>query len=417
MFALVDCNNFYASCERVFNPNLINKPVVVLSNNDGCVIARSDEAKKYIPMGAPAFKYKKEFKQYHINVLSSNYPLYGDMSERVMSILLQFTPDVEVYSIDEAFLKFKGFDDVNFNTYGLSIKQRVLQWTGLPTCVGIAPTKALSKVANKIARSFLKETKGVCVINSEEKRIKALQWLPIEKVWGIGYRLQKRLKEKGCVKAYDFTQLDSDWLRANFSITEWKLQQDLKGEATLNLDTRIDKKAIATTRSFEGTIETLDDITERVATFAMTCAEKLRKQKSSCTMLIVSMSNNRYESNVSRVKDSKTVIFSIPTSSSLIITKQAVAAAKLIFKQGVRYKRAGVIVTGLVPENNYQLNLFTKENPKHHKLMGVIDKLNDKYKSDTLKIARQDLQRTWKMKQEHLSPKYTTNINDIIKVK
>jgi len=188
MFALVDCNNFYASCERVFQPQFNGKPIAILSNNDGCVISRSDEAKALgLPMGAPAFKYEAFFKEHNVKVFSSNYPLYGDMSERVMRILEQFTPDVEVYSIDEAFLQFKGFDHYDFNDYGLQIRQRVLKWTGLPTCVGVAPTKALSKVANKIARKFPKQTQGVYVIDTEEKRIKALKWLKIEDVWGIGY--------------------------------------------------------------------------------------------------------------------------------------------------------------------------------------------------------------------------------------
>ncbi|WP_431167183.1 Y-family DNA polymerase [Tenacibaculum halocynthiae] len=417
MFALVDCNNFYASCERVFNPILLHKPVVVLSNNDGCVISRSDEAKKFIPMGAPAFKFKKEFKSYNVTVLSSNYPLYGDMSERVMNILSNFTPDIEVYSIDEAFLEFKGFDKVNFNDYGTKIKQRISMWTGIPTCVGIAPTKALSKVANKIARSFPEETNGVYVIDSEEKRIKALKWMPIEKVWGIGYRLQKRLKEKGCFKALDFEELDSEWVRKNFSITEWKLQQDLRGKSVLKLEDVLNKKAIATTRSFEYTFSDLANIKERIATFAMSCSEKLRKQNSCCHMVIVSLSSNKHEKQNERYRASKSIVFSHPTNSSLIISKEAVNAVETIFKKGVNYKRAGVIVTGLVPDENFQLNFFEMENPKHKPLMKVIDTVNRKFKSDTIKLASQDLKRTWKMRQEHLSPKFTTNINQIIKVK
>ena len=208
MFALVDCNNFYASCERVFNPNLQGLPVAILSNNDGCVIARSDEAKALgLPMGAPAFKYKSFFKANKVQVFSSNYPLYGDMSSRVMKILSQFTPDIEVYSIDEAFLQFKGFDNYKLDAYGHEIRNRVLKWTGIPTCVGIGPTKALSKVANKIARKFPKETGGVYIIDTEEKRIKALKWTSIDKVWGIGRALEKRLIQNQCKTAYDFVQL------------------------------------------------------------------------------------------------------------------------------------------------------------------------------------------------------------------
>ena len=261
MFALVDCNNFYASCERVFQPQLNLKPVAILSNNDGCVISRSDEAKALgLPMGAPAFKYDAFFKANNIHVFSSNYPLYGDMSSRVMKILEQFTPDVEVYSIDEAFLQFKGFENYDFNSYGNDIRLRILKWTGIPTCVGIAPTKALSKVANKIARKFPKQTKGVYVIDSEEKRIKALKWLKIEDVWGIGYRLQKQLKAKQCHTAFDFTQLSDEWVKSNFSITEWRLKKDLEGISKIPLEYREPKRSIATTRSFEYTYSDLENI-------------------------------------------------------------------------------------------------------------------------------------------------------------
>lgn len=249
MFALVDCNNFYASCERVFNPNLRNKPIAILSNNDGCVISRSDEAKDLkLPMGAPIFKWKNFCKSNNIKVLSSNYPLYGDMSSRVMKILEQFSPDIEVYSIDEAFLEFKGFHNYNLQDYGSQIRKRILKWTGIPTSVGIAPTKALSKVANKIARKFPKETKGVYVIDSEDKRIKALKWIKIEAVWGIGRALQKLLKQINCNTAFDFTQLSDIWIRKHFSITEWKLKKDLEGISTIKLDETKTKRAIATTR-------------------------------------------------------------------------------------------------------------------------------------------------------------------------
>ena len=204
MFALVDCNNFYASCERVFNPSLRDKPIAVLSNNDGCVIARSDEAKALgLPMGAPAFKFKEFFKSNNVQLFSFNFALYGDMSSRVMRILEHFSPDVEVYSIDEAFLKLNGFETYDLQTHGIEMRQRVLKWTGIPTCVGIAPTKALSKVANKIARKFPKETGGVYVIDSEEKRIKALKWTKLKDVWGIGPALHKRLSKKALRESAD----------------------------------------------------------------------------------------------------------------------------------------------------------------------------------------------------------------------
>ncbi|REH56624.1 DNA polymerase V [Tenacibaculum gallaicum] len=418
MYALVDCNNFYASCERVFNPNLQGNPVAILSNNDGCVISMSDETKKLqLPFGAPIFKWDQFCRNNNISVLSSNYPLYGDMSARVMKTLEQFSPDVEVYSIDEAFLQFKGFDECDFNSYGKEIRGRLLQWTGIPTCVGIAPTKALSKVANKIARKFPKETGGVYVIDSEEKRIKALKWIPIESVWGIGRGIQKRLLAKGCKRAYDFTQLNDDWVLRNLSITGWKLKKDLEGDSKIELDEPTNKKAIATTRSFEYTFSDLDNIKERISTFAVSCAEKLRKQNSSCHMVIVLLRSDYHKKDTEQHRVSKTVVFPYPTNSTLTISKSAVQAVTTIFKEGIKYKRAGVIVTGLVPSDNYQIDMFASENPKHASLMSAIDKINQTYKADKIKLANQDLQRTWKMRQERLSPKYTTNINDIIKVK
>lgn len=418
MYALVDCNNFYASCERVFNPNLCGKPIAILSNNDGCVISMSDEAKGLqLPFGAPIFKWEGFCKANNIKILSSNYPLYGDMSSRVMSILQKFTPDVEVYSIDEAFLEFKGFDSYDFDDYGNQIRQRILKWTGIPTCVGIAPTKALCKVANKIARKFPKETKGVYVIDSKEKRLKALKWIQLEDVWGIGRGLQKRLKAKGCEKAFDFTQLPDDWVRKHFSITEWKLKKDLEGISKIALDEVKSKRAIATTRSFEYTFSDIENIRERISTFATSCAEKLRKQESSCHMIIVILSSDRHKKDLEQHRASKIVRLSYPTDSSLTICKYAVEAVSSIFKEGITYKRAGVIVTGLVPTYNHQLNIFEHENPKHKPLMTAIDGINKKYKDYKIKLGNQDLERTWKMRQERLSPRYTTNIKDIIKIK
>jgi DNA polymerase V len=419
MYALVDCNNFYASCERVFNPNLQQKPVAILSNNDGCVISLSDEAKKIgLPFGAPIFKWEGFCKAHDISVLSSNYPLYGDMSARVMNILSQFTPDIEMYSIDEAFLQFKGFEHWDVTSYATEIRSRILQWTGIPTCVGIAPTKALSKVANKIARSNIQQSKGICVIDTEEKRIKALKWISLKKVWGIGWRLQKRLEAIGCKTAWDFTQLSDEFVLKTFSITELHLKKDLEGIAKLTLeDHHKSKKAIATTRSFESIYSNIDDIKERISTFAASCAEKLRKQQSSCYMVIVLLRSDRHKKDSLQHKTSRTIVFPHPTNSTLTISNAAVSVVEKMFKKGIKYKRAGVIVTGLVPSENHQLDFFTKENPKHRPLMSAIDKVNAKFKSDKIKLGNQDLQRTWKMRQERLSPKYTTNINDIITVK
>lgn len=419
MFALVDCNNFYASCERAFQPQLNNVPVAILSNNDGCFISRSDEAKALgLPMAAPEFKYRQFCKEKGIQVFSSNYPLYGDMSTRVMNILGTFTPDLEVYSVDEAFLKFEGFNNCDFEAYGREIQRTVQKCTGIPISIGIAPTKALAKVANKIAKKLKSRTGGVYVIQSEERRIKALKWTKIESVWGIGHGNLKRVQTQNVKTAYDFTQLSDEWVRKQMAIIGLRLKKDLEGIPTLDLDddTR-DKKAIATTRSFESTYSDIENIKERISTFASSCAEKLRSQGSSCNHIVVFLRSDRHKKDEPQDRGSLIVTLPYATDSSLTISNYAVKAAIALFKPGIKYKKAGVIVSGLVPTNARQLDLFLSENPKHHKLMQVMDGINDKYGGHKMKIANQDLERTWKMRQEHLSPRYTTNINEIITVK
>ena len=417
MFALVDCNNFYASCERVFNPNLQHKPIVILSNNDGCIIARSDEAKKLgIPMGAPIFKYRTLITNHNVKVFSSNSSLYGDMSSRVMSILKQFTPDIQVYSIDESFLKLEGFEGYNLNDYGMLMKNRILKWTGIPTCAGIAPTKALSKVANKIARKYPNQTKGVYVIDTEVKRINALKWTKIKDIWGIGKKLSNRLAIKGCKNAYDFTQLSESWVKSNLSVIESRLQRDLLGIPTLDLEIQKSKKSISTTRTFEKPLKELDKIKERVSTFAFVSGEKLRRQNSHCHMIIVILRSNYFREDLKQHYATKVISLPYPTNSSLILSNYAIKAIEDVFKKGIAYKKAGIILTGLVPSNNYQLNIFDWENSNHQPLMKAIDKINYRF-SNKIKLANQDLKKTWKMKQDHLSPNYTTNLQDIIKVK
>lgn len=419
MYALIDCNNFFASCERVFKPHLRNKPIAILSNNDGCVIARSDEAKALnLPMGAPAFKYESFFKKHNVHVFSSNYPLYGDMSKRVINILEQYTPNIEPYSIDEAFLHFKKFSDFDFQLHGETIRNQIYDWTGIPTSVGIAPTKALAKVANKIARKFPKETNNVFVITTDKERIKALKWTKIESVWGVGRRLSKRLKSQQIMNAYQFSILDDEWVLGNFSITELNLKKDLQGIPTLQLENhKKNKKAIATTRSFESTYSDIQNLKERVSTFAVSCASKLRRQESLCTMMIVQLQSDYHKKNTEQFRKSECVTFPYPTDSSLVISKYAVKAVEQLFKPDIHYKRAGVIVVGLVPKKNHQLGLYGNQNPKHTPLMNAIDKLNRKLGDYKIKLANQDLERTWKMRQERLSPRYTTHIDEIITVK
>ncbi|RZL40305.1 MAG: Y-family DNA polymerase [Pedobacter sp.] len=411
MFALVDCNNFYASCQRVFEPHLIGKPVVILSNNDGCVIARSNEAKALgIPMGAPAFEFKKLFEENNVFVYSSNYALYGDMSSRVMNILSTFTPEIEVYSIDEAFLKFKGFDLFNLDAYGLNIQKTVTKNTGIPISVGFAPTKALAKVANKIAKKFPERTKSVYIIDNEEKRIKALKWTKIEDVWGIGRKHTKRLQAKSIFNAYQFTQMPDDWVRKEMAVVGLRLKHELEGKPTLDLETPKSKKMIATTRSFEKSLTKFEDISERVSTFTASCSEKLRRQNSHCNMIMVFVLTNYHRKDQPQYSRNIVINTDFPTNSTIELNHYAQIGLKAIFKEGYYYKKAGVIVMGLTPNNETQLSLFNASNPKHQPLMSVVDKLNKSYGKNKIKFGNQSLGRQWKMKQEKLSKSFTTRI-------
>ena len=419
MFALIDCNNFYVSCERVFNPKLNKRPVVVLSNNDGCAISRSNEAKALgIPMGAPAFKYEKIFRENDVQIFSSNFPLYGDMSSRVMSILSKFSPNIEIYSIDEAFLKFEGFENYNLESYCLEIKDMVLKWTGIPISIGVAPTKALAKVSNRIAKKFPNQTKGVYLINSEKKRIKALNWLKIRDIWGIGLRHAERLKNIKVNTAYNFINLEDGWVRKNMSVVGLRLKKELEGKSVLDLEeVRSPKKAIATTRSFNGTITDYEKIKERISTFAICCAEKLRAQNSNCSSIYVFIRSNKFQKNKTQYRNGILITIPFSTNSNMIISKYAIKGLKSIFKKGINYKKAGTIVMGLDSSENYQINIFENENPKHKYLMKTIDYIQKKEGQSKIKLASQDLRKRWKMKQEKLSPNYTCKVDEIIKVK
>ena len=419
MFALIDCNNFYASCERVFNPKLIGKPLAILSNNDGCVISRSNEAKALgIPMGAPAFKYDSVFKKHNVHVFSSNFPLYGDMSSRVMSILSSYTPNIEIYSIDEAFLEFKGFDNYDLENYGKEIRKKVLKWTGIPVSIGIAPTKALAKVANRIAKKFENKTNGVYVLDSKEKREKALKWLKIGDVWGIGLKHTDRLESYNVNRAYDFIKLPDKWVRSKMSVVGLRLKKELEGESVLSLEEhRSPKKAIATTRSFEKNLTKFEDLKERVSTFSILCSEKLRVQKSSCNSIYIFVKSNKHQKNKLQYRNGIVMTLPFASNSSITISKYAIEGLKRIYKQDIEYKKAGVIVMGLIPTDSNQLNLFEKENPRYQALMKTLDFVNKKEGSNKIKLASQDLKRIWKMKQTKLTKRYTTELNDIISLK
>jgi len=417
MYALVDCNSFYASCERVFRPDLREKPVVVLSNNDGCVIARSNEAKAAgIPMGAVAYQYKDLFEKHNVQVFSANFALYGDMSARVMQTLSTFTPDMEIYSIDEAFLKFNGFERFDLKEHGGKIARTVRKNTGVPVSIGIAPTKALAKAANKIAKKFQQRTGGVYVIDTEEKRIKALKWTKVEDVWGIGYRHTKRLQAKGVKSAYDFTQLPDGWVRKNMAIVGLRLKHDLEGKESIFAEKVQPKKMIATTRSFETNYGNYEEVKERVVTFAVTCAEKLRKQNSCCNQLLIFLHTNGHREDLPQYSRNIVVKTPYPTNSSIEISKSAVEGLEKIFKSGYQYKKAGVIVMDICPEKTKQITLFENSDPKHKPLMGIMDRINRALGRKMIKLAGQDMGRTWKMRQEKLSPRYTTRLSDIITI-
>jgi len=418
MYALVDCNNFYASCERVFQPKLTGKPIVVLSNNDGCVISRSYEAKSLgIPMGAPEFKIRHQLKQEKVQVFSSNYPLYGDLSNRVMKILEGFTPNVEVYSIDEAFLDFDGMEIKDYHGYGLQIKTRIQKWLSLPVCIGFAETKALSKVANKIAKKYQERTQGIYVIDTEEKRIKALKWTKIEDVWGIGFRLTKKMQAKNIFTAFDFTLPENEtYIKTTMGVLGIRLKYELEGKSVMEMEEPKDKKTIAITRSFSGNIKTISEMKERISTFATVCAEKLRKQKSCCYGVMVYLRKDKYNIETKKYNFLKIETLPFASNSSLTISNLAVKMLKTIFEEGEIYKKAGVIVTNIIPENQKQFHLFEEENPKHLKLMEVMDAYYKKTGERKIRLGNQDLQKTWKMKQDHLSKKYTTDIHHILEI-
>ena len=414
MFGLVDCNNFYASCERVFNPSLNGKSIVVLSNNDGCVIARSNEAKALgIKMGVPAYKIKGLVKQHDVAVFSSNYVLYGDMSGRVMSMLAELAPEIEVYSIDEAFLNLEGIQ--NLQILGSEIVRQVTRGTGIPVIVGIAPTKTLAKVANKFAKKYPAYNR-LCIIDTEDKRTKALQLTGIGDVWGIGRKQAAKLEKQGVRTAYDFTQLPGSWVRKNMTVTGERTWKELRGISCIDMEIAPPaKKQICTSRSFGKMVEDIDTMSEAIATHASTCAKKLRQQKSYAMSLMVFIHTNNFREDLPQYWKNTIVQLPIPTSDTLEIVEYALSGLKTIFMEGYQYKKAGVIITEIT--TNAQLGLFDSiDRDKRERLMQVVDKINGKFQHH-VKLAVQGSGRDWKLKQEQLSQRYTTDINEVIIIK
>jgi len=416
LIALVDCNNFYASCERVFRPDLENKPIVVLSNNDGCVIARSNEAKKLgIKMGEPAFKKREVFERNKIKTFSTNFILYGDMSKRVMSILRNSSKEIEIYSIDEAFLKCYNED---LNTYGINLRKKVKQWTGIPVSVGIAETKVLAKIANHIAKKYRKS--GVFILDNKEIIEKALKFTAIEEIWGIGRNHARRFKEYGINTAYDLTCIEESCIKRKFSIVVLRIAKELKGIKCLDIESQHKtKKNICTSRSFGNPTSDYSTIKEALSTFAVRCCEKLRKQKTSTSELRIFIYTNPFNPKHKQYYGTKKIKLERATNDNQIIVHEVIKGLQKIYKKGYIYKKAGVIVGNITQENKVQLNLFDqiKNREKYTKISKVIDKINNSMGRDKLRIATQGFDRKWKMKQEQLSQCYTTRIDEILTVK
>ena len=423
MFALVDCNNFYASCERTFRPELRLRPVVVLSNNDGCIIARSEEAKALgIQMGTPEFKCRDLLKKHDVSVFSSNYALYGDMSSRVMRLLGKLAPEIEVYSIDEAFLDMSSFTRFDLADYGQHMRQTVRLHTGIPVCVGIAPTKTLAKIANRIAKKN-PEYHSVCVIKSHEEIFNALERTKVEDIWGIGRQWSKLLQAKRIETAADFAVASPAWIRKNLHIVGARIQAELQGTSCLAMElVRPAKQSICTSRSFGRSVSTLAELQQAVATFAGKCAVKLRKEDSLASMLTVFIATSPFDESGDRYWGTRTAAMPHPTQDSIAILRVAEAILAGIFRDGMVYKKAGVIVSGLVTKDQCSttLSLFPEEEPgtnmRDEKLMQAMDAINQRYGRGAVHLAAENSD-AWKPNQERLSPCSTTRWDDIIEVK
>ena len=438
MFAVIDCNNFFVSCERVFNPAMEGRAVVVLSNNDGCVVSRSQEAKDIgIKMGMPAFKLaqdmglkvisahqaSKKWNKEEVVAYSSNYVLYSDMSRRVMNVLEELVPNLEIYSIDESFVEFKGFTTEQLKAKAQEIVHKVKQYTGIPVCVGIGATKTLAKVANRFAKKY-KGYRGYCIIDTEEKLSKALSLTAIEDVWGIGRRYSKMLKGEGIRTAHDFVTMSNHWVRAKMGVVGERTQLELKGTSANKLDHITDKKSITTSRSFGDMVESLEQLQEAVSSFASSCAAKLRQQNSVAQCITVYLLTNFFREDLPKYYNSITLRLPEATDGTLELVNEALKGLRAIYKKGYLYKKAGVIVTELMGSDCVQQNLFySNDVTKINQINKVLDSVNAKYGRDTLKIAVQgglladQKDESWVMKRENLSRNFTTNISDIIECK
>ena len=415
--ALVDCNSFYASCERIFNPKLIGRPIVVLSNNDGCIITRSSEAKSLgIKMGQPYFKAKNIIEKNNVKVFSSNYSLYGDISQRVMETLLKFSNEVEIYSIDEAFLNLNGFENFELDIYCQHIRNKIKKWVGIPVSIGVSSTKTLSKIANNLAKKN-KEYNGVCILNQWLEIKNGLKKTPIEDVWGIGRRSSVFLKKYNINTALDFINIDRGWIRKNMGIIGEKTYLELNGVSCLEIDAMpSDKKSCCVSRSFNKPIEKIEDLEESISSYSARAAEKIREEGLLTESMSVFVLTNYFNRRDKQYSNSIKIYLPYPTNNSFKIVSSALNGIRKIYKNGYRYKKSGVILYGL-SKKNLKKELFQYDRNISENVMNTMDRINERYGSSTLKIASEGIEKKWRMKRTKVSPSYTTRFDDLIEVK
>lgn len=414
VFALVDCNNFYASCERLFRPELREAPLVVLSNNDGCIVARSNEAKALgIAMGAPYYKNKELIRRHDVQVFSSNYSLYGDLSQRVMGCLQELEPEVEIYSIDEAFISLPTGRQRDLTAYARSLKARVEQWVGIPVSIGIAPTKTLAKLANMFAKKN-RAHGGVLDLSGHRNLDELLAATPVSEVWGIGNRGAEKLNRQGINNVLQLKNGDDTWLRKQLTVTGLRTVMELRGISCIPLDdAKPDRKAIISSRSFGQPVDSLTDLREAIASHVAIAAHKLRDQKSAACAINVFIQTNRFKKDAPQYSGNITI--SLPQASSCTSTMIRAARRGLerIYRSGYRYNKAGVMITELVHRDLIQQNLFEGPSSGDMTLMTTLDQINRIWGRDTVRFAAEGLRRPWRMKQSHKSPAYTTNWAEI----
>ena len=402
--ALVDCNSFYVSCKRLFNTSIIKKPVIVLSSNDGCVISRSTEAKILgIKMGEPYFKVKKIVKKNNVKIFSSNYSLYGDISRRVMKTLKQFSPKIEIYSIDEAFLDLSSIKDKDLLEYGSRIRKTILKWTGIPTSIGIATTKTLSKIANHIAK---KDNLGVINLINTQQIDKILKKIKINDVWGVGRQLTQFYIKNGINTAYQLKKMPDDWIKKNTNVFGGRTAMELKGLSCISLETYQEKrKNCCVSRSFGRKVTKLEELNESVTTHCLNAAEKIRLDNQTTKKITVFIKTNPFQKDKNYYVNSKDIDLPIRTNDSIELVKQALIALKCIYKKGYKYQKVGIIFSALNDVDIYKKNLFSLINSeeKRKKLMKAIDYTNNKYGRNALSIAHAGLKKKWNIKRQHYS--------------